>query len=111
MKSLERRGHAESSSSEHGAALVLALFVLTTLTLVAMFLGSQASMNRRMASDDVVKSKALRCAEAGGAGALARIQKGQGPDPYGANPALKVVQVLNASTGGTAGADTTMLAT
>ncbi len=109
--SLERRGSSSLAPNERGAALLLALFVLTTLTIVALYLGSQAQINRRISGDDMVKTRALRCAEAGVAEALARIQSGLGPDPYGANPALKVVQVLNTSVGAVVGADTTLLPT
>src|SRR5262249_29555619 len=71
-----------SLRNERGSALVLALVVLTTLIMVAMYLASQAAINRRMSSDAAVESKALRYAEAGVAEALARIQRGEGPDPY-----------------------------
>ncbi len=64
-----------------------------------------------MAGDDLAMAKAERYAEAGVAEALARIQKGQGPDPYAAGAATKVVQVLNATSVGSAGTDTTLLAT
>jgi Tfp pilus assembly protein PilX len=111
MEKRERRAALGAVSNQHGAALVLAMVVLTTLALVALFLGSQASINRRIASDDMVKSKALRYAEAGIAEATARLQQGLGPDPYGATPALKVVQILNATTVGAVGADTTLLTT
>ena len=57
------------------------------------------------------KSKALRYAEAGVAEALARIQKGQGPDPYAAGAATKVVQVLNSNIVAVVGVDTTLLGT
>ena len=111
METRERHAALRAVSNQHGAALVLAMVVLTTLAIVALFLGSQASINRRIASDDMVKSKALRCAEAGIAEATARIQSGLGPDPYGATPAVKVVQILNATTVGAAGADTTLVTT
>ena len=62
------------AANERGAALLLALFVLTTLTIVALYLGSQAQINRRIAGDDVLKSKALHSAEAGVYEAIARIQ-------------------------------------
>src|SRR5262245_35312352 len=108
MKSPSYRG---AISNQRGAALVLAMVVLSTLAIVALFLGSQASINRRIASDEMVKSKALRYAEAGIAEATARIQQGLGPDPYAAGAAPKVVQILNASSVGAAGADTTLLTT
>src|SRR2546422_11068335 len=111
MESPRPRRPLEPARNERGAALLLALFVLTTLTIIAMYLGSQASIDRRMAGDDLAMSKAERYAEAGVAEALARIQKGQAPDPYAAGAATKVVQVLNATTGGTVGTDTTLLAT
>ena len=100
-----------TNSGERGAALVLAIFVLTTLAFMALFLSSTASVNRRLAGDELSKAKALRYAEAGVAEALARIQAGQGPDANAVNAARKVVQILNASSGGNAGADTTLLAT
>ncbi len=103
--------HESLAPNERGAALMLALFVLATLSVVALYLGSEAQINRRIAGDDVTKSRALRYAEAGIAEALARIQNGQGPDPYAANAATRVVQVLNTSAPGTAGGDTTLLST
>jgi Tfp pilus assembly protein PilX len=114
MDGMEAFRHPEPvapAANERGAALLLAIFVLTTLAIVALYLGSQAQINRRIAGDDVLKSKALHSAEAGVYEAIARIQAGQGPNPLAVNPALKVVQVLNTTTPGTAGADTTLLAT
>ncbi len=97
--------------NERGAALLLALVVLTTMAFMAMFLGATAAMNRRMAGDDATKAKALRNAESGVAEALARVQAGLGPDPSVANAPRKVVQILLVNSGGTAGVDTTLLAT
>ena len=105
------RPEAQRPSRERGMALLLALFVLTGLTFISMFLASSTTVNRRMASDDVTRLKAARYAEAGVAEALNRIQNNLGPDPSAASPALKVVQILNTTTPGAAGTDTTLRAT
>ena len=102
---------ANIRTSNRGSALLMALIVLAAMGMLAMFLVSSTAINRRMASDDVTKSKALRYAEAGVYEALNRIQNGLGPDPTAVNAAQKVVQILLNSSPGTAGADTTLLAT
>jgi Tfp pilus assembly protein PilX len=99
------------SRNQRGIAMVIALMVLTSLSVLTLLFIASASVDRRMGGDSVTKSKALHYAEAGVAEALARIQSGSGPDPAAVNAARKVVQVLNASTGGVAGADTILLAT
>jgi len=99
------------TDGEHGVALIVAVMVLTAMIGVTLFLCSITATNRRMGSDDVTKSKALHYAEAGVCEALNRIENGEGPDPYGANAASQVVQVLLATSVGAAGADTTLLAT
>lgn len=98
-------------SRERGVALMLALFVLTTLAMLALFLGSSVTANRRITSDEVTKLKAMRVAEAGVNEALNRIQADLGPDPAAVNAASKVVQILLSASPGTAGPDTTLLAT
>ena len=99
------------SRNERGIAMVIALMVLTSLSVLTLLFIASASVDRRMGGDSVTKSKALHYAEAGVAEGLARIQSGSGPDPTVVNAPRKVVQILNASTGGVAGADTVLLAT
>src|SRR6185436_12190884 len=79
---------------ERGAAMLLAIIVLTTLAFIALFLGSTTAIDRRMAGDEVTQAKALRFAEAGVAEALSRIANAEGPKTRGAGAARRVVQVL-----------------
>lgn len=96
---------------ERGVALLLAIIVLSTLAMIALFLGSMTAVDRRMAGDEVTQAKALHFAEAGVAEALTRISNTEGPKPTVPNAANKVVQILLANSVGTAGPDTTLLAT
>jgi Tfp pilus assembly protein PilX len=96
---------------QRGVAMLFALMVLGSLGILTMFLVASGAVNRRMGSDDVTKLKALRYAEAGVFEAMARIQRGEGPDIDDLGAPRQVVQVLNASAVGAAGADTTLLAT
>lgn len=105
------RWREPSRQGERGVALIMALLVLAALAVIAISLGSSTVMNRRMASDDVTSSKARLYAESGVYEACNRIANGLGPDPNAVNAALKVVQILNTTTPGSAGSDTTLLAT
>jgi len=105
------RRHDAGIRNQRGMALIMTILVLTTLIFIVLSLVNSVSMNRRMASDDVTRSKALHYAEAGVAEALARIQAGLGPDPSAANAAERVVQIVLAASPPAAGADTTVLAT
>src|SRR2546426_11749097 len=53
--SRERRRGTDAALNERGAALLLSLFVLSTLAIVALYLGSQAQINRRIAGDDLTQ--------------------------------------------------------
>ena len=89
---------------QRGVAMLFALMVLGSLGILTMFLVASGAVNRRMGSDDVTKLKALRYAEAGVFEAMARIQRGEGPDIDDLGAPRQVVQVLNASAVSAAGA-------
>ena len=97
-------------SNERGAALVIALIVITVLVVISAALVTTSTINTRISGIDQRRAKALDLAEAGIGEAVGRIKAGEVPSNL--NPRM-VTQIFNANGGSVPalGVDSTGLAT
>ena len=101
MEALNRKeevmhGPGSPNSNERGAALVIALLVLTVLIVVSAAMVTTSVVNTRLSGVDQRRAKALDLAEAGIGEAVGRIKAGDVPD--NSNPRM-VAQIYNVNAG------------
>ena len=100
----------EPRRDERGSALIVAVLVVMTLSVLALALFQSLHVETKVSGYELRDSKALNFAEAGIAEAIERIRSREVPDSQ--NPRM-VTQIFNASAGNVPalGADSTALAT
>jgi len=92
------RRHTYLRRDERGMALVMALLVLLTLSLLMVVLLNTVSTDTKLAGHGIRESKALNYAEAGVAEACARIRNGDIPNFLSGNP-RRIAVIYNCAAG------------
>jgi len=103
--------HRDRTRSERGVALVMAMLVLLVLSIMAMILMMNVTVNRQMAGMDLRGTQALTVAEAGLGEAMSRLRNGDITLPTTNPKAVAQIYLTPAGSVPVCGTDTTALET